>query len=120
MNSFSVLKNLSFDLKYQFDTIDQFQATEEIDNDSFKIGSITPSITLDLRDKTIAPSRGAIFQFSWEFANPALGAQESDELTVNYNRLLLRNKFYIPISKDFVWATHTVSELQLILLIKFV
>lgn len=104
VNSYNFLSNLSFDIKYQFETIDQFQATEDIDNDSFKIGSVTPSFTLDLRDRAIAPTRGAFFQLSWEFANPILGAQESDELTVNYNRLMLRNKFYIPISNKLVWA----------------
>jgi outer membrane protein insertion porin family len=104
VNSYNFLSNLGFDIKYQFETIDQFEATEEIDNDSFKIGSVTPSINLDLRDRAIAPTKGAFFQVSWEFANPVLGAQEGEELTINYNRLMSRNKFYIPISQKLVWA----------------
>lgn len=103
-NSYSILDNLDVNIKYQFETIDQFDATESIDNDSFKIGSITPSVSLDLRDRSIAPTKGAFFQLTWEFANPLLGAQEEEELTINYNRLMLRNKFYIPFSKKVVWA----------------
>lgn len=103
-NAYDLFSNVGLNIKYQFETIDQFDATEDIDNDSFKIGSITPSISFDFRDRTIAPTKGAFFQLSWEFANPSLGAQESDELIVNYNRIVSRNKFYIPFSSKVVWA----------------
>lgn len=103
-NSYDLFSNTSLNIKYQFETIDQFAATEDIDNDSFKIGSITPTLSLDFRDRAIAPRKGAFFQVSWEFANPSLGAQESNELIVNYNRLVSRNKFYIPFSPKIVWA----------------
>lgn len=104
-NSYTFFDKLDLNLRYQFETIDQYDASEEIDNDSFKIGSITPTISLDLRDRPIAPRYGAFFSLSWEFANPSLFAQDSDELTINYNRLVFRNKFYVPFSEKVVWAT---------------
>ncbi|TNF29577.1 MAG: hypothetical protein EP319_06965, partial [Deltaproteobacteria bacterium] len=81
-------------LKYQFETISQYQASDEIDNDYFKIGGVTPSIDLDLRDDPIDPRYGAYFGLSWEIANPALRSIEDNDLIVDFQKIVSRNKFY--------------------------
>jgi outer membrane protein insertion porin family len=91
----------SLSLKYEYDVIRQFDATLEEDDDRFKIGALTPSITLDYRD---GPKKGAWFNFSWEFANPYFGSQNDDDLTINYNRAISRSYFYYPI-KNIVLAS---------------
>lgn len=95
---------VEFNLAYEYDIIRQFDATLNIDNDSYGIGAITPSLTWDLRDNAQAPRSGAWFNFSWEFANPYFGSQKEDDLTINYNRALLRSFFYFPVGK-IVMAT---------------
>ena len=92
-------KYFTSSLKYEIDYIKQYDATLEEDKDSFKIGAITPSATFDFRDNPAAPTKGAWFNLSWEFANPYFGAQSDDDLTINYNRAVSRNYFYIPIGK---------------------
>jgi len=92
-------------IKYQLETISQFDATDEIDNDSFRIGGITPAISLDFRDSRIAPTKGAFFSLSWEFANPMFGSMNEEDLEVNFSKLVSRNNFYLPLSRDVVLAT---------------
>src|SRR5690606_19520341 len=43
-------KRVSASLRYQLEAISQFNATEQLDNGSFKIGALTPSLTYDLRN----------------------------------------------------------------------
>ncbi len=88
---------LSTSLKYQFESIRQFDATELRDNDTFKVGGITPFITLDFRDNDINPTRGAYFDLSWEFSNKFFGPQAGNDIEINYYKLISRNRFYYPI-----------------------
>lgn len=97
-------RHVTATLQYQFETIRQFDATENRDSGSFRIGSITPSLSFDFRDNPIMPSRGAFFGLSWEFANPAFGSLDTDELVVNFHKLVSRNQFYIP-AGDWTIAT---------------
>lgn len=89
-------RKLSSSARYQIENISQFNATEERDNGSFQIGAITPSLTYDLRDSPVLPADGAFFNLSCEFANPYFGSQKQDDLTINYYKLVSRNRFYIP------------------------
>lgn len=97
-NTFSrdLTKNLSSSLRYQYEMITQSDATYERDNGSFKIGGITPSLTYDLRNTAINPTKGAFFNMSCEFANPYFLSQKTNDLTINYYKLISRNRFYIP------------------------
>lgn len=97
-------EKLQFNLSYEFDVIRQFDATLDIDNDRYKIGSITPSFTYENRDNTIAPRSGMWVNFTWEFANPYFLSQKDEDLTINYNRAMLRTFFYFPVWK-FTLAT---------------
>ncbi|MBT3584775.1 MAG: BamA/TamA family outer membrane protein [Halobacteriovoraceae bacterium] len=105
--SYEVSDRLSFGLKYQFETIRQFDATEEKDEGRFEIGGITPSVAYDRRNNPINPSKGFFLGVSWEFANPTFFAQDDKVAKFNFYRLISRNKFYYPIKN------HTVLALSL-------
>lgn len=104
-------KRVSTSLRYQYEDISQYNATEEINNGSFRIGSITPSITYDLRNSQINPTKGAFFNLSSEFANPYFLSQKEPNLTINYYRLISRNRFYIPF-KNGTFAISLVGGVQ--------
>jgi len=88
---------LTYSLKYQFETISQYNATQSLDNGEFWIGGITPGISYDLRDSSAVPRKGAMFGLTWEFANPYWGSMKKPNTEVNFYKLTSRNKFYIPI-----------------------
>lgn len=104
-------RRLSSSLRYQFEDIKQYNATEEINNGSFKIGAITPSLTYDLRNSQINPVKGAFFNISTEFANPYFFSQKESDLTINYYKLISRNRFYIPFKHGTV-AISLVGGIQ--------
>jgi outer membrane protein insertion porin family len=92
-----ITKRFSTSARYQIENIFQYNATdEERDNGSFRIGAITPSLTYDLRNSPVLPVKGAFFNLSCEFANPFFGSQDESDLTINYYKLVSRNRFYIP------------------------
>lgn len=89
-------KRFATSVRYQYENIDQYNATREINNGAFRIGSITPGMTFDLRNSQVLPTKGAFFGLSSEFANPFFASQKDPNLTINYYKLLSRNRFYIP------------------------
>ncbi len=95
---------LSFLTRYQLENFSQFNATEEINQGHFQIGSVTPSVNLDFRNRRVNPTSGTQFNFSVEFANPSFLSQANDELTINYYKAVSRNKFYIPLSEKMTFA----------------
>ncbi|EQC47053.1 outer membrane protein, OMP85 family [Bacteriovorax sp. BSW11_IV] len=99
-------------LRYQLEYIDQFDATREIDDDSFRIGSIIPSITLDFRDNALNPRKGAHFALSWEFANKYFYSMQDDDLMINFNKLVSRNRFYYPFSDSVVLAASVAGGVE--------
>lgn len=99
-------------IKYQIETISQFDATVDREHGHFQIGSITPAVSFDFRDRPINPTAGAFFNLSCEFANPALLSQQNDELTINYYKLISRNRFYVPMSRDVVLAMSAAFGIQ--------
>ncbi|EQC43537.1 POTRA domain-containing protein [Bacteriovorax sp. Seq25_V] len=105
----TVNKYFQYNVRYEFDVVRQFDATLDIDNDRYRIGAITPSFTLDFRDNPGVTRSGAWFNFSWEFANPYFGSQSDKDLTINYNRAVLRSYFYVPIWKMTLATSLTVG-----------
>jgi outer membrane protein insertion porin family len=99
---------LTVSLRYQFETIKQFDATNLVLNDNFTIGSLTPAATIDFRNDPIRPTKGSLFNLSWEFANPYFLSMDNEDLTVNYYRLISRNHFYVPVS-DFMTLAFSAS-----------
>ena len=99
----NITRNLTTSVKYQFEQINQFDATVLKDNDNFSIGGITPSITYDRRNDPINPRKGYYLNISSEWANRYFGSMTSKDLNVNYIKVITRNKFYYPIG-DFTLA----------------
>ena len=93
----------SASLKYQWERINQYDATSEINNDDFNIGGITPGLSFDFRDDPIKPRRGSFFSLSVELANPFFGSMDNETIIVDYYKLVSRNRLYLPY-KDFVFA----------------
>jgi len=107
----ALTKRLTSSLRYQYETVTQFDATNEIDNGSFQIGAITPGITLDLRNSAINTTKGAYFNLSCEFANPYFLSQKTSDLEVNYYKLISRNRFYLPFKNGTI-ALSLVTGVQ--------
>jgi outer membrane protein insertion porin family len=104
-------KWFSTSVRYQFEKIVQFDATEIKDNDNFAIGGITPSLTFDFRDDSINPRKGAFFTMSSEWANSNLGSMKQSDLEVNFIKVISRNRFYYPIG-DFTLALSVAAGYQ--------
>ena len=106
-----ISRRFSMSARYQLERIAQFNATEAIDNGTFQIGAITPSLTYDLRNSQVNPIKGAFFNLSCEFANPYFLSQNNEDLTVNYYKLISRNRFYLPFKNGTV-AVSMVGGVQ--------
>ncbi len=106
-----ITKRLSSSIRYQYEDIKQYNATQAIDNGAFQIGAITPSLTYDLRNSQVNPLKGAFFNLSTEFANPYFLSQQEKDLTINYYKFISRNRFYIPF-KNGTLAISLVGGLQ--------
>lgn len=104
-------ENYSVSINYQFERIGTFDVTEEKDNANYSIGSITPSISIDFRDDPINPKKGYFFTLSSEWANKRFGSIKSDELEVNFIKVVNRNKFYYPMG-DFTIAVSLAAGYQ--------
>lgn len=96
-SSWDATKWLNLSATYQLETISQFDSTFDREHGHFQIGSITPGAILDFRDNRINPTQGAYFNISCEFANPTFLSQSSDELTIDYYKIISRNRFYAKI-----------------------
>lgn len=103
--------DITTSVRYQFEYIRQFDATELKDGDSFQIGSITPSISYDRRDNPVIPTKGYFLGLSWEFANPYFLSQSRDDLIVNFSKLTSRNRFYYPVG-NLVFALSVSAGYQ--------
>lgn len=97
-----ITKRFSTSLRYQYEDIKQYNASNPIDNGDFEIGAITPSFTYDLRNSQVNPLKGAFFNISTEFANPYFLSQKEPDLTINYYKLISRNRFYVPFKNGTV------------------
>ena len=105
--SFSLSKDwktwLSTTVRYQIDLNRQFDATDSGDSGSFSVGSVTPGVTFDFRNRSINPSRGAIFNLSAEVVRPYFGSQDDDK-DISYNKVVFRNAAYFPLTQNTTLA----------------
>ena len=90
-------------MRYQLETISQTDATEDKDSGYFRIGGVTPSLSFDFRDDKLNPRKGYYFGVSCEFANPAFFSMNKEDVEINFYKLTLRNKGYLPY-KNMVFA----------------
>lgn len=101
----------STSVRYQFERIVQFDATNIKDNDNFSIGGVTPTVTFDFRDDPINPRKGTFFTLSSEWANSNFGSMKQADLEVNFVKVISRNRFYYPIG-DFTLALSIAGGYQ--------
>jgi len=97
-------RKLSTSIRYKLEEIKPFDATDLKDQDDYRIGSITPVVTLDFRDRNINPRKGSHLMLSCEYAHPAFLSQKTSELEINFMKLVSRNKFYYSIGEVTVAA----------------
>ncbi len=104
-------KYFTTNLRYQLEEIRQSNAVESDDNGRFQIGSLSPSVAFDFRDNRLNPRKGAYFNLSWELANPNFGSQQNSTQTIDYQKFISRNRFYLPFPKG-VFAIYTAMGVQ--------
>ena len=93
--------NVSGSLQYNLENVNQFDA-DPTDTGQIVIGSLTPSVTLDLRDNPLAPTKGLFANYSFEYAAPGLLSQVNP-YTVSYWRSMLRADYYLSLPLDSVF-----------------
>ena len=95
----------SASLTHQYETIEQYDATNFIDNGYFQVGALIPSLSFDFRNYRANPTKGAFFNLSLEDASPYFLSQKNEDLEISYLKMVSRNSFYIPISTIGTIAT---------------
>lgn len=99
-----ITKKFGLSLTQQYETINQWDASNIQDDGYYQIGAMIPSMTLDLRNNRTNPTEGAFFNLSLERANPIFLSQKNEKLTVDYYKLVSRNSFYVPLKEEGVVA----------------
>lgn len=89
-------------LTASFERVRQFNALEDSDNRILNIGSVTPSLRLDLRDNPLAPTNGFFASGSLEIATPWLGSN-GDGFPLGYTRFQMRADQFVPLGRGITW-----------------
>lgn len=89
-------------LGYALERISQFNSIDPTQNQQLTIGSIMPTLRLDLRDNSLSPKRGFYAQTSFEWANSFLGSQ-LNPVPIHYGRYQARSDFYLNLIPSVVW-----------------
>ena len=89
-------------LTYSLERTQQFDAQDNIDNQNLTIGALIPSLVLDMRDNSLAPSKGFYSTVSFEYASPTFMSQR-DPFPVSYTRFQFRSDYFVPLSRDVTW-----------------
>lgn len=88
--------NLLGSLGYTLERILQFNAAAIQDNSQLRIGTVTPRLTLDLRDNPLAPTKG-IFVTGWlDVATSGLGSSAE----IGFYRAQFRTDFHLPVWRN--------------------
>ncbi|MCC7440061.1 MAG: BamA/TamA family outer membrane protein [Bdellovibrionales bacterium] len=93
--------NLFGALTYSLELTRQFNAAAPEDNVTLTIGALIPSVTMDLRDNPLSPTRGFFGTASFEVASTAFGSQ-ADPFPVGYTRFQARSDYTLPVGRDGV------------------
>jgi outer membrane protein assembly complex protein YaeT len=93
--------NLTGYLSYTLERILQSGAIDVVDNQGLQIATVTPRVSVDLRDSPLAPTSGYYGIFWSDLAFPSFGSQS--EPPIGYYRLQMRNDYYLPLTKGITW-----------------
>jgi outer membrane protein insertion porin family len=88
--------NLVGALSYSLERTRQYNTDFAADWQTLIIGSVTPSLRLDLRDSALAPTSGFYGIVSTEFASTAFGSQE-EPFPISYYRSQFRGDYFVPL-----------------------
>lgn len=88
--------NLTTSLSYSLEYINQFNAVLATDNSQLRLGTITPKISLDLRDNPMTPKTGALFMAWLDLSTPGMGTGNP----YSFYRAQFRSDYYIPLPRD--------------------
>ena len=97
-------------IRYQFELIKQFNASDNIDNGEFRIGGVTFSYFYDQRNRVINPTKGRYNSLSLELAHPLLLSM-NDEVEISFLKVQSRNRFYKRLD-SYIWATSLAAGWQ--------
>lgn len=95
--------NITGSVTYTLESIRQFNAVDTVkDEGRFRIGTVTPRVSLDLRDSPLSPTSG-LFATGWmDVATPILGSQ-ADPYPIGYYRAQFRTDYYVPLWTGAIW-----------------
>lgn len=105
-------RRLNFSLRHQLEIIDQFNAVQEINDGSFRIGSLTPSLTLDHRNDLSYTTKGYLLNVAYELAKPEFYSSDSNGYEIDFYKFVSRNRFYIPMGNEFSFAFSVTFGIQ--------
>jgi len=94
--------NLYGAFTYSFEQTTQFNAVFEEDRQRLLIGSIIPSLRLDLRDNPLMPSKGFYSVLSHEIASSNFGSQ-TDPFPIGYTKTQFRADYTVPVARRVSW-----------------
>ena len=94
--------NLTVYLAYSYENITQFGAVQQSDNQQLRMGTITPKVSIDLRDDPLSPKSGFYALSSFDYCSPLLGAQTSP-FSIGFYRFQFRSDYYFPLGRDIIW-----------------
>lgn len=94
--------NLIGQLAYSLEKISQFNSVDGTNRQELQIGTITPRLSLDLRDNSLVPTSGVFATVWFDLANSLLGSQ-SGSSPIGYYRAQFRGDYYHPVFKDIIW-----------------
>jgi outer membrane protein assembly complex protein YaeT len=87
---------------YSLERVNQFNAVNGQDDGDFRIGSITPSLRLDMRDNPLAPTSGFYATTSFEWADPIFLSQIGPS-PIGYTRFQFRADYMLPLFPGATW-----------------
>ena len=93
---------------YTLESTHQFNSNLVSDNQTYRIGTVTPRLTLDLRDSALSPNRGFYTTVWADFAFPMLGSGSvaglnGQSYSISYYRAQLRADYHLPLFNRFFW-----------------
>ncbi|MDR3608013.1 MAG: POTRA domain-containing protein [Oligoflexia bacterium] len=87
---------------YSLQRVNQFNAYDAKDDGQFRIGSIIPTLRLDMRDNPLAPTSGLYAETSFEWADPVFFSQNA-ESPIGYTRFQFRTDYTVPLMAGATW-----------------
>jgi outer membrane protein insertion porin family len=88
--------NVVGEFSYSFESINQFQSVRVGDDQQMTIGSVTPKISLDMRDSALIPTSGLFAMASFDYAAPFMGSRSD----IGYYRVQCRTDYHISFKKE--------------------